>query len=62
MTAEEEAEKAVENAENTLEKDDYDKAKNLVNNLEDEVKKSELQDRLDIVLEKNRCYRSSRKR
>ncbi|SPU37333.1 alpha-amylase/pullulanase [Lysinibacillus capsici] len=49
LIAEEEAEKAVDNAGSTLDRNDYDKAKDLVNNLEDGSKKEELQDRLDEI-------------
>ncbi|PIJ98206.1 hypothetical protein CTN02_10695 [Lysinibacillus sphaericus] len=49
MIAEVEAEKAVDNARDSLERDDYNKAKDLVNNLEDGSKKDELQDRLDEI-------------
>lgn len=49
MTAEEEAENAVDNAGISLDRNDYDKAKDLVNNLEDGSKKEELQDRLDEI-------------
>lgn len=49
LTAEEAAEKAVDNAGSTLDRNDYDKAKDLVNNLEDGSKKEELQDRLDEI-------------
>lgn len=49
LTAEEEAEKAVDNAGSTLDRNDYVKAKELVNNLEDGSKKEELQERLDEI-------------
>lgn len=49
LTAEETAEKAVDNAGSTLDRNDYDKAKDLVNNLEDGSKKEELQERLDEI-------------
>ena len=47
LTAEEAAEKAVDTAENTFDRDDYNKAKDLVDKLEEGAKKDELQDRLD---------------
>jgi len=46
------AEKAVETVEETLDRDDYNAAKDLVDKLEDGPKKDELQGRLDDVLEK----------
>ncbi|WDV09279.1 leucine-rich repeat protein [Lysinibacillus irui] len=46
------AEKAVETVEETLDRDDYNAAKDLVDKLDDGPKKDELQGRLDDVLEK----------